>query len=172
MADATQNTGIQRHQGGNGLSVTSGSSLVIDSGGSLTNAGTETLSGTVSLTGTMSVSTTGLINLPVTTNNTTSGTLPNFGVISFGSTLASVYSLTNPTAGGQRVCLCVTAQTTIGQVVRTASTACTIVGTTSGPGVTLRTLTFPTGGSAAELVSLSSTAWFLLVNTGTVVLSS
>ena len=151
MPDVTYNpggTGVRRDQGGRVLTVGSSGELTIEDGCKLL--------------------------LPVTTHTTTSGTITNFGVTCFGTTLATSYTLANPDHAGQLKILACTVggATTVLHTVTTASTACTIAGTSDGSGVTNRVLTFHEAGEVAILVSRSSTAWLLVGNLNGVTLST
>ena len=151
MADVTYNpggTGIRREQGGRVLAVGSTGEVNIEDGGKLT--------------------------FPVTTQTTTSGTITNFGLTKFGTTIAAAYTLANPDYAGQLKILSCTVHgaTTVTQTITTASTACTIAGTSSGAGATIRTLTFTNAGQSIALMSLSSTSWVVISNVNTVALTS
>lgn len=170
--DVSYQPAVYRKQGGNELVVGSTGTLTIASGGSINveSGGAMTLaSGSL-----MTIADGAAVAAPVTVMATTSGTITNAGITTFGTTIASAYTLTNPTAGGVRKALFCTIHgaTTVNQVITTASTLCTIIGSSKGPLVTVRTLTFTNAGQGVVLTSISSTAWFLESNINTVALTS
>lgn len=159
MADATYNpggTGIRREQGGRVLAVGSTGQVDYESGSYLNLQDGARMS------------------VPVTIQTTTSGTITNFGMTTFGTTIASAYTLANPDYAGQiKILACtISGATTVLQTVTTASTACTIAGTSDGATVVNRVLTFHEAGEVVVLVSRSSTAWVIVSNVNGVSLST
>lgn len=157
--DRSYQPGIYRTQGGNELVVGSSGLITVETGGAIV------------------VADGGQIANPVTTQATTSGTITNHGITTFGTTKQDAYVLADPSRAGLRKSLICTVHgaTTITATVTTASTVCTIVGSTVALGGILRTLTFLSAGGAVELVSLSTAAWAIVGNTaanGAVALTS
>lgn len=157
--DATYQVPLQRQQGGTNLSIGSTGTLTIESGGAVNIA-----SG-----GLLSIATGGQFAIPVTTQTTTSGTITNNGLTTFGTTIADAYTLADPDrAGLVKYLICtIGGATTVTKVITTASTNVTIIGTSGPPTTVLRTLTFFEAGERAILVSASTTAWVLMESTAT-----
>jgi hypothetical protein len=173
MADATYplgGQGVYLKQGGKELVVGSTGAITIESGGSISNTGTQTIASG----GAIALEDGAQLANPVTTKSTSTGTITNFGITTFGSTSADAYTLADPTRAGLRKTLICTVHggTTISSVITTASTNVTIISSTHGAGVIRRTITFLSGGQALELVSTSTSAWAVVSNVGTVTLSS
>ena len=174
MADPTYplgGQGIRREQGGKSLVVGSSGTITIESGGTLAfdSGSAHNVSGTQTILtggvlnvdsgGAMTIDDGGYVAVPVTVKSTSTGTITNFGVTTFGSTSADSYTLAAPTVAGLRKTLVcsVHGATTTASVITTASTNSYIRGSSS-PGDT-HTLTFLDGGTFAELVSVSTAEW-------------
>lgn len=168
--------------------------LVVDSTGLITVAEGGVISvstgGNINLLGNLTVQTTGVLNVdsggaitidtgghiayPVTTQSTTSGTITNYGLTVFGTTIADAYTLAAPTrAGLHKTLMCtVHGATTVNAVVTTNSTSVTIISTSDPASVIRRTMTFTNGGQCVQLISSSTSAWVVVSNVNSVAFTS
>ena len=170
MADATYplaGQGNREEQGGKSWVIGSTGTLTIEAGGTLaiSTGATFSMAGalTVASTGALIVADGAQIAEPVTVKSTSTGTITNFGITTFGSTSANSYTLAHPDRAGLRKTLLCTVHgaTTISSVVVTASTASFIRNTTA-VAQDAHTLTFLSAGTFAELISVSTSEWRLL----------
>lgn len=161
--------GVYFKQGNKELVVGSTATLTIESGATVTDAGTASFTGvkTVASGGVLSVADGGELAVPVTTKSTSTGTITNYGVTTFGSTSADTYTLTAPDRAGLRKTLICTVHgaTTISSAITTATTNSYIRGSTVVAADT-HTLTFLKSGQFMELISVSTSEWRLLSATG------
>ena len=133
--------GVYEKQGGKELVVGSTGTITVESGGAI------------------ALEDGGHFAMPVTVKSTSTGTITNYGVTTFGSTSADAYTLAAPTRAGLLKILACTVHgaTTTASVITTASTNSYIRGSSS-PGDT-HTITFLDGGTFAQLVSVSTSEW-------------
>ena len=164
MADESYPLGGQGNrmeQGGKSWVIGSTGTLTFEAGGTLVGApaipsGAEL---NVDSGGAITLDDGAHFTMPVTVKSTSTGTITNFGVTTFGSTSADAYTLAAPTrAGLLKFLICtVHGATTTASVITTASTNSYIRGSSS-PGDT-HTVTFLDGGTFIQLVSVSTAEW-------------
>lgn len=196
MADATYPLGGQgcyEAQGGKSWVVGSTGTLTVEGGGTLAinDSATVTMEGdltigtsatltlstgaTASISGVVTFNSTAAIVLadgsklavPKTTQSTTSGTITNFGLTTFGTTILNGYTLAAPDRAGLRKTLIYTigGASAVNAVITTASTNSYIRNTTAVAGDT-HVITFTEAGDWAELISVSTSEWRVLGNSG------
>ena len=159
--------GVYHKQGNKELVVGSSGTLTVETGGTVTvtTGATVSLSSGTPLavsgsTGIVVIDTGGQIAVPVTVHTTSTGTITNFGVTTFGSTSADSYTLTAPDRAGLRKTLICTVHgaTTVTSNVVTATTNSYIRNST-GVAADTHTLAFLAAGEYAELISVSTSEW-------------
>lgn len=166
--------GVYRSHGGRNIVVGSSGTITIETGGTLTATTGATISfssGTPlavsGSTGIVVIDTGGQIAVPVTVVTSSAGTITNFGVLAFGSTSANAYTLTAPDRPGLRktiVCT-VSGASTVTSTLTTATTNSYIRNST-GVAADTHTLTYTEAGDWSELISVTTSEWRLLGNSG------
>lgn len=177
MADATfplAGQGVYRKQGGKELVVGSSGTLTIEAGGtlSITTGATVSLSSGTPLTasgstGIIVIDSGGQIAVPVTVTTSSAGTVTNFGVFAFGSTSANAYTLTAPDRPGLRKTIIntVSGASTVTSTLTTATTN-SYIRNSSGVAADTHTLTYTEAGDWTELISVTTSEWRVLGNSG------
>ena len=171
--------GVYRAQGGRELVIGTSGTLTIEGAGAVNVTGVLTVlsSGELNVDsgGAITVDDGGHFTMPVTVQATSTGTITNYGVTTFGTTTANTYTLAVPTRAGLRKILACTIHgaTTITDTINTNSTAVTILSTSGqAAGGLLTRMLFTNAGQRVELVSLSTSQWLLVSNTNTVAIST
>jgi hypothetical protein len=150
---------VYREQGGDTLTVASGGTIAVSTGGALTMAGTLTNSGTLANTGalantgTITNSSDGQFREYVETKGA-AGALVPYGISVIGTTAgATTYTLVKPPAAGVRKTL-VCIQSTGALLVR-----CSSLGTLNGGANRKITFGANADGMVLELIATTSTNW-------------
>lgn len=151
--DATFNTpSLYRKQNGS-AGLSSGSTFEIHSGGNIL------------------IETGGQLEIPVTTQATTSGTITAFGFTVIGTTIASAYTIAAPDHAGlvKEISCTVHGASSVSQVITFAGSA-TALNPTGGTTAAVTTLTFTEPGYV-RLVSVSTSQWHITNATGSVAIT-
>jgi hypothetical protein len=151
--DSTMTPGVFQIKQNGSAAVVSGTTLDVQSGGVLRAEDG------------------GVIASPVTVQATTSGTITNFGLTTFGTTIASAYTLAAPHVPGIRKTLACTIHgaSTVSQVVTFGGSA-TALNLAGGSTAAVTTLTFTEHG-VVELVSATTSQWLIVASAGNVTIT-
>lgn len=121
--------------------------------------------------GNILIETGGQLEVPVTTQATTSGTITAYGYTTIGTTIASAYTLAAPDHAGLRKTIACTVHgaSTVAQVITLAGSA-TALNITGGSTAAATTITFSEPG-VVELISATTAVWHIIAASGSVAIT-